>query len=126
MNSFTMPWVLNYWDDVRTALPTANVTWNAGTSFGGLRHDLTFAYGTNTQSLERLHEEVIYRVICHALLDALPAAALAEAAESIADIYRHYQAKTRPKELAKRASTNFTGRLGTKVERPQVRFSEEP
>lgn len=88
---------------------------------------MTFT-GTEREAIKKQFHDFMYRALCHAFIDALPAMALEEIAECVADNYDRHVA--RPRWIAALASPSTTpqrlpGRLGAVKQRPVFHLGDE-
>lgn len=120
--NFTTHWAHRAFSEGLMFQPTA--TWVYSLPHGSLRHEVSFDLGTESVPVEAARMEFLYRVLCHALVDRLPANALVDAAENLADVFRlHHQISLKARALP--TPPRMQGRLGEQHQRKQLRFSEE-
>ena len=105
----------------------ATVAWTASSPYGNFKHGITFDFnGTDANPVEVVESDVVYWIICHMLIDALPKTSLAEAAENIADVYRHHLTNSTVHSLAAtKIHGALVGRFGAQRERSPMTFSDE-
>jgi hypothetical protein len=92
-----------------------------------LTHEVTFDLsGTDANPVVLEEADVLYWVLCHVLIDALPKSSLAEAAENIADVYRDYLVKAKVATMvAPKIQGALVGRFGAQRDRVPMTFSDE-
>jgi hypothetical protein len=92
-----------------------------------VKHELSVTFtGTEVDVMETQLREFMYRAICHAVIDALPVAALEEVADCIADNYnRHLLKPWWRAALPPAPSQRMQGRLGPAKPRPVFHLGDE-
>jgi hypothetical protein len=112
------------------SITTAAATWTIGSPIGETQHAISMTFTSTERDLIKKHfHEFMYRALCHALIDGLPAVALEEIAECIADNYdRHV---VRPHWIAALPAASsvspqrLSGRLGAVKQRPTFHLGDE-
>ena len=78
--------------------------------------------------MQKQVHEFMYRALCHAFIDSLPAVALEEIAECIADNYERHVVRPRWRAALPAATTSpqrLQGRLGPVKQRPAFHLGDE-
>lgn len=120
-------WDLNLWSD--STSPTATAVWDFELPIGRVKHGVSLDFGA-TESLppQQVRHEFLFRILCHTMIDSLPAIALREAAENMADILRfYYPTPARlPKGSVSAQLPKLQGRIGTPQKPTPFYLPEEP
>jgi hypothetical protein len=88
---------------------------------------MTFT-GTERELITKQFHEFMYRALCHAFIDGLPAVALEEIAECIADNYDRHVVRPRWRAAVPPTPTSpqrIAGRLGAVKQRPAFHLGDE-
>jgi len=123
---YMRPWDQNLFQDA--LIDSFGGSWAHRTSTRQVTHGVTVSVAAgDPEALARIRAEVMLRVFCHQLIDALPEHMLANAAEDIADIYRSYllRANYGTRHLMS-ATGSVPARFGATHVREPLSYSDEP
>lgn len=81
--------------------------------------------GTAIVPVDAMVADRMYRVLCYRVIDALPTEALAEAAESLADVYRDFVLAAGPANTLRAIPAPIVARFGAARERPGILIGED-
>ena len=117
------PWILNEHErtDPDTWNSVLHLEWCQNVTGGRLTHAITLR---PTEYAGTLPEEVLHRLLCHAIVARLNESALSEAAESLAGIYEYYRTLPQVQPPALPASGSVAVKWGNTSERPIFHIDE--
>ncbi len=95
---------------------TYSISWNQCASEYPFAHNITFETDSKTPEISK---EQILRVLCHVLVDQIPASGLVEVCEDIVDSVKFFQARALSAPLLPQA-TILSGKI--KAEEPPPGF----
>lgn len=104
--------------------PATTVSWVYSLPYGQSKHEL-FLDQTQSVPIEALRAELLYRILCHVLVDRLPGEALQETVEDIVDILRFYLPSPSQVKQLPTAVPRLQGRMTQAQPRKPLHFPAE-